>query len=94
MATHKNTTRTKKRMKKYLKEIEISGMIILLIGVLLGHLVSMTNGAIAVGIGLLLWTTTVVIKAFNWEEYRRDNMMNIFIMMGACFLIILSMLFR
>ena len=81
-------------MKKYLKEIEISGMIILLIGVLLGHLVSMTNGAIAAGIGLLLWTTTVVIKAFNWEEYRRDNMMNIFIMMGACFLIILSMLFR
>ena len=64
-------------MKKYLKEMEIAGIILLFIGVILGHTVGMATGACAAAIGLLLWVTTVVIKAFNWNEFRRDNIVNI-----------------
>jgi hypothetical protein len=79
-------------MKKYLKEMEIAGIILLFIGVILGHTVGMATGACAVAIGLLLWVTTVVIKAFNWNEYRRDNIVNIFVMLGAIILIFISLI--
>jgi len=79
-------------MKKYLKELEIAGIILLFIGVILGHTVGMATGACAVAIGLLLWVTTVVIKAFNWNEYRRDNIVNIFVMLGAIILIFISLI--
>lgn len=70
-------------MKKYLKEIETAGIIMLFIGVILGHAVSMNLGAMIAVVGLLLWVVTVVIKAFNWETYRRDNIVNIIVMLGA-----------
>jgi len=79
-------------MKKYLKELEIAGIILLFIGVILGHTVGMATGACAVAIGLLLWVTTVVIKAFNWNEFRRDNIVNIFVMLGAIILIFISLI--
>ena len=79
-------------MKKYLKEMEIAGIILLFIGVILGHTVGMATGACAVAIGLLLWVTTVVIKAFNWNEFRRDNIVNIFVMLGAIILIFISLI--
>lgn len=79
-------------MKKYLKEMEIAGIILLFIGVILGHTVGMATGACAVAFGLLLWVTTVVIKAFNWNEYRRDNIVNIFVMLGAIILIFISLI--
>jgi hypothetical protein len=79
-------------MKKYLKELEIAGIILLFIGVILGHTVGMTTGACAVAIGLLLWVATVVIKAFNWNEFRRDNIVNIFVMLGAIILIFISLI--
>lgn len=79
-------------MKKYLKEMEIAGIILLFIGVILGHTVGMATGACAVAIGLLLWVATVVIKAFNWNEYRRDNIVNIFVMLGAIILIFISLI--
>lgn len=79
-------------MKKYLKEMEIAGIILLFIGVILGHTVGMATGACAVAIGLLLWVTTVIIKAFNWNEFRRDNIVNIFVMLGAIILIFISLI--
>lgn len=79
-------------MKKYLKELEIAGIILLFIGVILGHTVGMTTGACAAAIGLLLWVATVIIKAFNWNEYRRDNIVNIFVMLGAIILIFISLI--
>lgn len=79
-------------MKKYLKEMEIAGIILLFIGVILGHTVGMATGACAVAIGLLLWVATVVIKAFNWNEFRRDNIVNIFVMLGAIILIFISLI--
>lgn len=70
-------------MKKYLKKIEMAGIAMLFLGTVVGHLVRMDIGGICAGIGLLLWVFTVVLKAINWNEYRRDNNVNIFIMLGA-----------
>jgi uncharacterized membrane protein HdeD (DUF308 family) len=79
-------------MKKYLKEIELSGIIMLFLGVILGHFANANTGALAVAIGLLLWVITVVYKALHWDLYRRDNILNICIMMGAIVAIFTFML--
>jgi hypothetical protein len=70
-------------MKKYLKEIETSGIVLLFLGVILGRMANMELGAMISVVGLLLWVLTVVVKAFNWQQYRRDNILNIIIMLGA-----------
>lgn len=71
------------KMKKYLKEIETVGIIMMFVGVILGHTAGMNLGAVFVVIGILLWVATVVIKSMDWEKYRRDNIVNIVIMLGA-----------
>jgi hypothetical protein len=70
-------------MKKYLKEIETSGIVLLFLGVILGRMANMELGAMISVVGLLLWVLTVIVKAFNWQQYRRDNILNIIIMLGA-----------
>jgi len=70
-------------MKNYLKEIETSGIVLLFLGVILGRMANMELGAMISVVGLLLWVLTVVVKAFNWQQYRRDNILNIIIMLGA-----------
>ena len=77
-------------MKKYLREIETSGIIMLFLGFILGHLISMDTGAIMAAIGLLLWASVVVYKALHWNVYRRDNILNIIIMMGAVIAIFIT----
>jgi len=77
-------------MKKYLKEIETSGIIMLFLGVILGHVVNIYTGALASAIGLLLWVVTVIYKAFHWDIYRRENIVNIIIMLGAILGIFIS----
>ncbi len=70
-------------MKKYLKEIEISGVLLMFIGCISYRLFNLESGLVAAGIGLLLFILEIVYKAFNWQEYRRDNIQNIIIMLGA-----------
>jgi hypothetical protein len=70
-------------MKKYLKEIEISGVLLMFIGCISYRLFNLEAGLVAAGIGLLLFILEIVYKAFNWQEYRRDNIQNIIIMLGA-----------
>jgi hypothetical protein len=77
-------------MKKYLKEIETAGIILLFLAAVIGHLVNMEAGAMLAIIGLLLWVTTVVVKAMNWEKYQRENILNIIIMLGAILAIFIS----
>ena len=79
-------------MKKYLKEIELSGILLLFIGCII-HYAGKTQwavGVILIGIGL--WVLQLVIKAFNWQTYRRDNMVNIAIMLGAIVALFISMI--
>lgn len=70
-------------MKRYLKEIEYASIILLASGWLIGRIANMTFGALMVVVGLLLWVVTIVVKALDWQHYRRDNIVNICIMMGA-----------
>lgn len=81
-------------IKKYLKEIELAGMILLFIGFVVGHLVSMTFGAMIVVVGLLLWLLTVVFKALKWNQYQRENMVNIYIMLGAILIFLIVLFLR
>ena len=68
-------------MKKNLREIEISGIILMLIGCI-GHRFLHFSWAIWVCIiGLVLWLLQVVYKAFNWQEYAKDNKQNILMML-------------
>ena len=70
-------------MKKYLKEIEISGVLLMFIGCIAYRFFSFEAGLVATVFGLLLFVLEIVYKAFNWQEYRRDNIQNIVIMLGA-----------
>ena len=76
------------RMRKYLKEIEISGVILMLMGCFIRW--DWTIWLCAVGI--FLWLIPLVYKAFHWEEYRRDNILNIAIMAGAIIVISIFMM--
>lgn len=80
-------------MKRYLKELELAGILMLFLGVVVGHAANMNVGAMMAAIGLLLWVLTVVVKAFNWQQYRRDNLINIFVMLGAIVMLFVGVLF-
>ncbi len=70
-------------MKNYLKELEISGVILMFIGCIMHRLWSLPVGIWACSIGMLLWLLVVIYKAFHWKEYQRENRMNIIIMLGV-----------
>ena len=70
-------------MKEYLKELEISGVILMFIGCIMHRFWSLHVGIWACSIGILLWLFVVIYKAFHWKEYQRENRMNIIIMLGV-----------
>lgn len=74
-------------MKKYLKELEISGVILMFIGCIMHRLWSLPVGIWACSIGMLLWLLVVIYKAFHWKEYQHENRMNIIIMLGVIILL-------
>ena len=81
-------------IKKYLREIELAGIILLFIGFILGHLVNLQLGAMIVVIGLLIWLFSVVYKAINWKQYQRENIVNIYVMTGAIIIFLIMLFLR
>ena len=81
-------------MKKYLREIEISGLILVIIGIGCSLVWGTLFGMWPCAIGLLCWLITCLYKAFNWNEYARENRQNIIILLVAIFILIIKMLFR
>lgn len=81
-------------MKKYLREIEISGLILVLIGIACSMVWGYAFGMWPCMIGLLCWLITFLYKAFNWNEYARENKQNIMILIIAIIILTLKMLFR
>ena len=81
-------------MKKYLKEIEVSGLILVIIGVVCSMVWGYNFGMWPCAMGLLLWLITFLYKAFNWKEYERDNRQNIMILLIAIFILTIKMLLR
>lgn len=81
-------------MRKYLNEISTAGMLLLLIGVIIGHTAGNQYGAWPCGVGIILGIVVVVYKALHWKEYERENRRNIAIMLGAIVILYLMMYFR
>ncbi len=81
-------------MKKYLNEIKVSGMILMLIGIVMYRFMDIPTGFWACGIGILLWLVQLVYKAFKWQEYRKDNMENIAMMLIIIMLLLITMIMK
>ena len=79
-------------MRKILKIIEISGVILMFIGCI-GHRFLHLSIAIWMCIaGLALWLLQVVYKAFNWQEYAKDNSQNIIGILVVIIMLIVVMI--
>ena len=81
-------------MKKYLREIEASGLGLIIIGIMISWIWGDNFGMWPCVTGLLLWLITFLYKAFHWNEYARENKQNIIILMIAIIIIIIQMLSR
>jgi hypothetical protein len=78
-------------MKKYLKEIELASALLLIIGVVLSMVKSYAIGVWPCGIGLLMFLSVFLYKAFHWKEYERENKQYIIILLICIFLLIIQM---
>ena len=88
-------------MKKYLRELEVSGVILTAIGIICTVISiqhgndSVTNfGVWTCGLGLVLIFSVVIYKAFHWKEYERDNKRYIFCMLFVIAYLIIRMLLK
>lgn len=81
-------------MKKYLREIELSGLLLVIIGIVCSLVWGYEFGAWPCGLGLLLWLITFLYKAFRWNEYARENRQNIMILLIAILILTIKMLIR
>jgi uncharacterized membrane protein len=81
-------------MKKYLREIEVSGLILVIIGIVFSWIWGSNFGMWPCLMGLLLWLVTFLYKAFRWKEYERENKQNIMILLIAIVILTIKMLFR
>ena len=81
-------------MKKYLREIEVSGLILVIIGIVFSWVWGANFGMWPCLVGLLLWLITFLYKAFRWKEYERENRQNILILLIAIFILLAQMIFR
>ena len=79
-------------MKKYLREIEVSGAILCLFGVLCAYIWDYYIGGWICGVGLLVLLVDFLYKAFHWKEYERENKQYIFIILFAIAILIIQML--
>ena len=79
-------------MKKYLREIEVSGLILTAIGIVCALIWGTGFGAWACGFGLLLLLVVFLYKAFHWKEYERENKQYIIIILVTIFILLFQML--
>ena len=79
-------------MKKYLKELELGGTLLLIIGVALSIVKSDAIGAWPCGVGLLILIIVILYKAFHWKEYESDNKQYIFVLLLCIFFLIIEMI--
>ena len=81
-------------MKRYLKELEVSGLILVIIGIICSLVWGTAFGMWPCAVGLLCWLISFLYKAFRWNEYARENRQNIMILTIAILILIVKMLFR
>lgn len=81
-------------MKKYLREIEIAGLILTAIGVGVSWTIGYQYGVFPCGFGLLLLLIIFLYKAFHWKEYERENKQYIMIILLTIAILFFQMLTR
>ena len=81
-------------MKRYLREIELSGLLLVIIGVVSALVWGYNFGMWPCALGLFLWLISFLYKAFRWKEYERENRQNIMILLIAIVILTIKMLFR
>ena len=80
-------------MKKYLREIEVSGLRLVIIGIVFSWIWGSGVGMWPCSVGLLLWLATFLYRAFHWKEYERENRQNIIILLLATTILLAQMIF-
>ena len=81
-------------MKKYLREFEVSGLILVIIGIVCSWIWGTEFGMWPCAIGLLCWLITFLYKAFHWKKYERENRQNIMILTIAILILLAQMILR
>ena len=81
-------------MRKYLREIGISGLILAIIGIVSSLVWGSIYGGWLCGIGILLLLVVFLYKAFHWKEYERENKQYIVIILLTIVLLFIQMLTR
>ena len=79
-------------MKKYLREIELSGVILAIIGVVSSLVWGSIYGGWLCGIGIALFLLVFLYKAFHWKEYERENKQYIVIILLTIIILFIQML--
>ncbi|MBP3775565.1 MAG: hypothetical protein IJ190_07485 [Prevotella sp.] len=81
-------------MKKYLREIEVSGVILMFVGFIISMVSGSNFGVWPCIFGIFLWVIVFLYRAFHWKEYERENKQGIIIVLLAIALLIFNMLTR
>ena len=81
-------------MKKYLREIELAGVILMAIGVAIAVTIGYNYGMWPCAVGLLLLLGIFLYKAFHWKEYERENRQYIMIILLAIIILFIQMIIR
>ena len=81
-------------MRKYLREIELAGCILAIIGIVCALIWGATFGGWLCGIGLFLMLIVFLFKAFHWKEYERENKQYILIILLTIAILIFQMLMK
>lgn len=81
-------------MRKYLREIEISGLILAIIGIVSSLVWGSIYGGWLCGVGIVLLLVVFLYKAFHWKEYERENKQYIVIILLTIVLLFIQMLTR
>ena len=79
-------------MKKYLREIEMSGVILAIIGIVSSLVWGTIYGGWLCGIGIALFLLVFLYKAFHWKEYERENKQYIVIILLTIIILFIQML--
>ena len=76
-------------MKKYLREIQMVGMVLMTIGVLIAIFTHSVYSGWLCGAGMVFLLVAFLYMAFHWSEYERENKQNIRILV-LCIIVLLA----
>ena len=79
-------------MRKYLREIEMAGVILAIIGIVSSLVWGAIYGGWLCGIGIALFLLVFLYKAFHWKEYESENKQYIVIILLTIIILFIQML--